>query len=142
MDHINIVVSDIAQAKSFFLDLGFQEIDSACLSGDMFSKVVGLKDIEATYVALMLPNTETKLELIQYLNPMGGKDPCLGKANQLGVRHIAFEVDNIEIEVNRLKAKGVHFHSQIQKWERSGKQLVYFWGPDGILLEMAQYEDS
>ena len=139
MDHINVVVSDIALAKSFFLDLGFEEIDRASLSGDMFSKVVGLANIDADYVALALPGAKTKLELIQYINPRGAKDPFLGQANQLGVRHIAFEVDDIQAEVERMKAKGVHFQSDIQTWEKSGKQLVYFLGPDGILLEMAQY---
>ena len=142
MDHINVVVSDIEQAKAFFLNLGFEEIDCAYLSGDMFSNITGLADIEANYVALALPGAETKLELIQYITPPGGKDPGLGQANQIGLRHIAFAVDDIQAEVRRLKAKGIRFQSEIQTWERSGKQIVYFCGPEGILLELAQYPDS
>ena len=63
----------------------------------------------------------------------------MGKANQIGVRHIAFAVDDIEVEVERIKARGVRFISGIQTWEQTGKKLVYFYGPDGILLELAQY---
>jgi catechol 2,3-dioxygenase-like lactoylglutathione lyase family enzyme len=66
----------------------------------------------------------------------------LGLANQIGLRHIAFAVDDIKEEVSRIRKKGVRFQSEVKTWERSGKQLVYFFGPDGILLEMAQYQDS
>lgn len=142
MDHINMVVSDIEQAKAFFLDLGFEEIDCAHLSGDMFSTVIGLANVEANYAALALPGAETNLELIQYITPQGIKIPGLGQANQIGLRHIAFAVDDIQSEVKRIKAKGIRFQSEVQRWERTGKQVVYFRGPDGILLELAQYPNS
>ena len=142
MDHINVVVSDIEQARAFFLDLGFEEIDCADLSGETFAATTGLSNIEAKYVALSLPGGQTKMELIQYIIPPGGIDPSLGKANQIGLRHIAFAVDDIQAEVRRMKANGIHFRSDIQAWGRSGKQIVYFYGPDGILLEFAQYPDS
>jgi catechol 2,3-dioxygenase-like lactoylglutathione lyase family enzyme len=142
IDHINVVVRDIEKAKTFFLNLGFKEIDCAYLSGDMFSTVTGIAEIEANYVALALPGAETKLELIQYINPQGGRDPFMGQANQIGLRHIAFAVHDIQLVVRRMKAKGIPFQSGIQKWEKSGKQIVYFHGPEGILLEFAQYPDS
>ncbi|MBT6230351.1 MAG: VOC family protein, partial [Candidatus Scalindua sp.] len=61
------------------------------------------------------------------------------KANQIGFRHIAFEVDNIDDEVSRLKDKGLKFLSAVHTYPKTGKQLVYLWGPDRILLELAQY---
>jgi len=63
----------------------------------------------------------------------------LSKANQIGFRHIAFQVENIEEIVENLKGKGVEFVSSIQSYPKTGKRLVYFLGPDGILLELAQY---
>ena len=142
VDHINLVVSDIEQARAFFVNIGFEEIDSAELSGDTFAVAAGLDDIEAKFVALALPGAQTKLELIQYIKPPGGIDPAMAQANQIGLRHIAFAVDDIHAEVERMKANGIQFRSVIQTWERSGKQIVYFYGPDGILLELAQYPDS
>lgn len=139
LDHINIVVSDLQKAKTFFLDLGFTEVISSRLSGEQFTLVTGLPDIDAEFVGLSLHGSATKIELIQYFAPTGGRDPELSRANQLGFRHIAFAVDDIEAEVARLKAKGVEFRSSIQVWEKTGKKLVYFHGPDGILLEFAQY---
>ena len=142
LDHINIVVSNLQEAKNFFLDLGFEEIISSRLSGEQFSLVTGLPDIEAEFVGLSLPGATTNIELIQYFSPRGGRDPELSKPNQIGFRHIAFSVDDIEAEVERLQAKGVAFQSSIQVWEKTGKKLVYFYGPDGILLEFAQYPKS
>jgi catechol 2,3-dioxygenase-like lactoylglutathione lyase family enzyme len=139
LDHINIVVSDLQHAKAFFLRLGFAEVISSRLSGEKFTLVTGLPHIDAEFVGLSLPGSTTKIELIQYFTPPGGRDPELGKPNQLGFRHIAFAVDDIEAEVRRLRSNGVEFMSDIQVWEKTGKKLVYFYGPDGILMEFAEY---
>jgi catechol 2,3-dioxygenase-like lactoylglutathione lyase family enzyme len=142
IDHINIVVSDLIDATNFFLDLGFEKMTASRLSGRQMSTVTGLAEFEAEYVALWLPGADTHLELIQYFSPPGGKDPELNKANRLGFRHLAFSVDDIEAVVQKLKAKGVELVSDIQIWKKTGKKLVYFYGPDGILLELAQYPQS
>ena len=142
VDHINMVVSDLDRAKDFFLMLGFEEKDKSHLSGDSFSTVTGLANMEANYVSLSLPGADTKLELIQYITPQGCKSPNIGQANQIGLRHIAFAVDDIQAEVKRIKSNGIRFNSDIQSWKRSGKQIVYFNGPEGILLELAQYPDD
>lgn len=139
LDHINIVVSDLHKAKSFFLKLGFKEDISSRLSGERFTIITGLPEFDAEFVGLSLPGSTTKIELIQYYSPAGGRDPALSKPNQLGYRHIAFAVEDIATEVERLKASGVEFQSGIQVWEKTGKKLVYFYGPDGILLEFAEY---
>ena len=142
LDHINIVVSDLQKAKKFFLDLGFKEVNSAYLSGKQLSVVTGLPDIEAEFIAISLAGSSTNIELIKYYSPKGGLDPNMSKPNQLGFRHIAFEVEDIEKEVERLKSKGVKFESDVQTWEKTGKKLVYFYGPDGIILELAQYPEE
>jgi catechol 2,3-dioxygenase-like lactoylglutathione lyase family enzyme len=142
IDHINIVVSDLEGTTRFFLDLGFEKMAASGLSGRQMSTVTGLADIEAEYVALRLPGADTHLELIQYFSPPGGKDSELCMANRLGFRHLAFSVDDIEAVVQMLKAKDVEFLSDIQTWKQTGKKLVYFYGPDDILLELAQYAPS
>ncbi|MFZ7110922.1 MAG: VOC family protein [Desulfatiglandales bacterium] len=139
MDHINIVVSDLQEAKDFFSLFGFQENDSSDLSGEWISAVVGLKDVRARYVALSLPGSSTNLELIEYESPGSQSDPHTGKANQIGLRHLAFEVEDIDQEVQRLTEAGVAFMSPVKTYPKTGKRLVYFHGPDGILMELAEY---
>lgn len=139
INHVNIVVSNLDQTKEFFIQLGFEVGDESELSGEWISSIVGLSDVKARYVTLSLPDTETNLELIEYASPPSEKDPNMDRANQIGFRHIAFEVENIDDEVSRLKDEGIKFLSAIHTYPKTGKRLVYFWGPDRILLELAQY---
>ena len=139
LDHINIVVSNLEEARAFFLNFGFIEHDAAELTGDWISSIVGLEGVRARYVALHLPGSTTNLELIEYQSPPSSRDPATGRANQIGFRHLAFAVDNIEEEVARLRQAGIAFLSEVQTFARTGKKLVYLYGPDAILLELAEY---
>ena len=139
INHVNIVVSNLAETKAFFIQLGFEVGDESGLSGEWISSIVGLPDVKARYTTLSLPGTETNLELIEYASPPSEKDQNMGRANQIGFRHIAFEVDNIDEEVRRLEDKGIKFLSTVHTYPKTGKRLVYLWGPDRILLELAQY---
>ena len=106
INHVNIVVNNLDETKAFFVQLGFEVGDESELSGEWISSIVCLHDVKARYATLSLPGTETNLELIEYRSPPSEKDPNMHKANQIGYRHIAFEVDNIEEEVCRLKRDG------------------------------------
>jgi len=139
INHVNVVVSNLDKAKGFFIQLGFTIGDESELSGEWISSIVGLRNVRARYSTLSLPGTETNLELIEYATPPSERDPNMDKANQIGFRHIAFEVENIDKIAQEFKDKGIKFISPIHTYPRTGKRLVYFWGPDGILLELAQY---
>ena len=139
IDHVNVVVSNLDKAKAFFTQLGFSVGDEGTLEGEWISEVVGLENVSARYTSLSLSGSGTNLELIEYTTPPSGQDPMMSKANQLGFRHIAFVVENIDETVQDLKGKGIIFLSPIQTYPKSGKRLAYFYGPDGILLELAQY---
>jgi len=140
LDHINIVVSDLEKARDFFLLFGFRECSFSELSGEWISSIVGLEDVRARYVALALPGSNTNIELIEYTSPKSERDWQVSQANQIGLRHLAFAVDDIEAEVRRLAEAGIGFMSPVRTYEKSGKKLVYFHGPDGILLELAEYQ--
>jgi catechol 2,3-dioxygenase-like lactoylglutathione lyase family enzyme len=142
IDHISIVVSDIAEATEFFTCFGFAVEDEALLEGEWISSIVGLDNVRAKYVRLSLPGAATYLELMEYYSPPSRRDPEMSKANQIGFRHIAFEVENIDEIVENMHAQGIEFLSPIQRYEETGKRLVYFPGPDGIILELAQFRND
>ena len=140
IDHINIVVSNLETAKKFFIDiLGFKIEDESLLEGDWISNVVGLENAKAMYTKLSLLNSKVNIELIQYYQPSSGKVEGNEKANQLGFRHLAFEVEKIEDVYEKLKNKDVKFFSPVQFNKKKGKKIVYFLGPDNIILELAEY---
>ncbi len=142
IDHINIVVSDLSEARNFFIQFGFEEVFRSKVSGEKLSLVTGLANMEAEFIGLAIPGTQTRVEVIQYYHPQGGRDPLLNKPNQLGIRHIAFTVEDIEQEVAKLKQNGVRLESEVQVWEKTGKKLLYFYGPDNIILEFCEYPEE
>ena len=141
IDHINIVVKDLEMVKEFFLSLGFELQDQSRLKGDWISQTVGLENVDAEYVRLTLPGDSMSLELISFDNPPINEIESPDKANTQGFRHLAFQVMDIEKTVAVLRENGIEPFSPIQEFTKTGKKLVYFQGPEGILLELAQYSD-
>ncbi len=142
IDHINIVVKDLSKVKDFFLALGFVQEDQSRLAGDWISTIVGLEGVEAEYVKLTLPGDSISVELLQFDQPPMTEIPSPGQANTQGYRHLALRVKDIEQTVIFLRDRGITPLSPIQEYAKLSKKLVYFQGPEGILLELAQYPGS
>lgn len=138
IDHLNIVVSDLEQAKEFFLLLGCTQGISSELDTGFLEKLTGIRCAGGRFVALHHPGSDLSIELLQFDHSLPAEEN-IGHANRIGLRHLAFAVSDLEAEVQRLRGHGVQFIGEIQTWERTGKKLIYFRGPDGILLEFAQY---
>jgi len=142
IDHLNLVVRNLEAASEFFKKLGFDVEDRAELSGEWISQIVGLKNVRAEYIKLRFPRSELRLELIRYDSPSSNEKADGGQANDPGLRHLAFAVKDIDELVEQLKSEGVEFLSPVHTYEKTGKRLVYFRGPEGILLELAEYPVS
>ena len=138
IDHLNIVVSDLEQAKAFFLLLGCSEGLGAELDSAFLEVLTGIAGATGRFVTLHHPASNVAIELLQFERDAGA-DPALGRADRIGLRHLAFAVTDIETAVAGLRGAGVKFLSPVQTWEKTGKRLVYCYGPDGILLELAEY---
>jgi catechol 2,3-dioxygenase-like lactoylglutathione lyase family enzyme len=138
IDHLNIVVTDLAQARAFFVLLGFSEGLGADLDPALLQRLTGIAVTKGRFITMRHPGSNVTIELLQF-DKDSGADPRLGHADRIGLRHLAFAVDDIDATVTGLRAAGVEFLSPIQTWEKTGKRLVYLHGPDGILLELAEY---
>lgn len=138
IDHLNIVVSSLEEAQAFFTLLGFSEGLGAELDPSFLERLTGVAGAQGRFVTLHHPGSNCTIELLQF-SAGSGRDPLTGRADRIGLRHLAFAVDDIKVTVARLQQHGVSFLSDIQTWEKTGKRLVYLQGPDGILLELAEY---
>ncbi|MGA0333590.1 MAG: VOC family protein [Kiritimatiellia bacterium] len=139
LDHLNLVVRNLEGAVAFFDKLGFIVEDRASLSGEWISTIVGLEGVHAEYVKLRFPGERLRLELIRYDTPVSDAVADGGQAHDPGYRHLAFAVKDLDAEVERLKREGIEFLSEVCRYEKTGKRLVYFRGPEGILMELAEY---
>jgi catechol 2,3-dioxygenase-like lactoylglutathione lyase family enzyme len=137
IDHIGVVVNDLAAAKQFFLDLGFAVQGEAEEQSELLDKVVGIKGARSQVVFLQAPDGETKLELTKFLNPA---DKTVEQESVMyghGYKHIALVVEGIDEIVGSLKAKGMDVFVDVYNYQDVYK-LCYFRGPEGILVELAE----
>jgi catechol 2,3-dioxygenase-like lactoylglutathione lyase family enzyme len=106
--HASIVVPDIEKALEFYTKMfGLKPTarEDWERGNEFFDHVAGLEGTSARGYILKTHNCY--LELYQYLSPeQTGPEPGDLGAHELGIRHLAFYVDDIFAEYNRLKELG------------------------------------
>ncbi|SDR00646.1 VOC family protein [Virgibacillus salinus] len=137
IDHVGVIVNDLSAAKEFFLDFGLEMLGEGEVEGEWVERIIGLDDVRETVVMLGMPDGEATLELVKFHTPSDEKGIQQSFANTLGIRHIAFAVEDIETVVAKLKKKGTELIGEIQNYENAYK-LCYVRGPEGIILELAE----
>lgn len=138
MDHVGIIVHDLEAAKAFFLDLGFEVMGEPFgFEGEWIDKLVGLKHVNTEAVMIKPPDGGAALELIKYHTPPAEMNATLPMSNSIGIGHIAFEVEDIDGIVAKLKSKGFDLVGEVQNYENVYK-LCFIRGPEGIILDLAE----
>lgn len=137
IDHVGIVVNDLAAATEFFIELGLEVHGEGELEGQWLDQIVGLTNVKTAYVFLGASGSQASIELIKFYSPPDEKGLQQPAANTLGIRHVAFVVDDIEAVVAKLKAKGSELIGEVIRYENSFK-LCYLRGPEGIIVELAE----
>ncbi len=137
IDHVGIIVNDLPAAKAFFLDFGLEMLGEGKVEGEWVERIIGLHDVKEEVVMLRTPDGEANIELVKFYMPSDEKGMQRPLANTLGIRHIAFVVEDIEAVVAKLKKKGAELFGEIQNYENAYK-LCYVCGPEGIILELAE----
>jgi catechol 2,3-dioxygenase-like lactoylglutathione lyase family enzyme len=139
-DHVTVVVRDVEQAKAFFALLGFEEDKAVVISGPTFEQYMGVPGIEAEHVTLVLANAVPRCEvqLLKYRHPDPTRDPDIERLDRLGWNHVCFAVDDIEAEVAKLRAHGIHTRNEIMDFHR--RKLVFLVGPEDITVELSEWQ--
>ena len=134
---MGIVVEDLAAAKEFFEDLGLRVQGEMDMEGEWVDDVIGLKNTKSRIVMLETPDDSTNIELSQFHQPMdkAGLQPVA--ANTLGMRHLAFVVDDVDAMVAKLEKKGMRLFGKVVNYEDVYK-VCYVHGPEGIIVELAE----
>jgi catechol 2,3-dioxygenase-like lactoylglutathione lyase family enzyme len=139
LEHIGIVVDDLAAATAFFTALGLEVEGEASVEGGLVDRINGLEGVRADIVMLRTPgDSATKLELAKYRSPSyEGDDRTSAPANAPGIRHVLFVVDDIEASLAALRAHGGELVGELVNYENS-YSLCYVRGPAGIIVELAE----
>ncbi|AZA53381.1 MAG: methylmalonyl-CoA epimerase [Chryseobacterium sp.] len=120
-------------------------VKSLGLSDELFTKLLGKESykkesVEREGVVTSFYETgESKIELLEASNPESPISKFIDKKGE-GIHHLAFGVENIVEEVERLKKEGFIFISEEPK-EGADNKLVVFLHPkstNGVLVELCQ----
>lgn len=120
-------------------------VKSLGISDELFEKLLGKESykketVEREGVVTSFYGTgESKIELLEASNPESPISKFIDKKGE-GIHHLAFGVENILEEVERLKKEGFQFISEEPK-EGADNKLVVFLHPkstNGVLVELCQ----
>ena len=136
-DHVGITVRDLDTVTDFFVGLGFEVEGRTFLEGEFLDVVVGIPGSRTEVVVLRPPGGGTGLELSRFIRPdpePGSPDPL---PNELGLRNVTFEVDDLQAILDRLAADGYHLVGGVGQYEGAWR-MASVRGPEGFIVNLAQ----
>ena len=141
-DHMTMVVRDVEAAKRFFGLLGFEHDRSVVVSGETFSRYMGVPGIAAEHVTLVLAGAVPRCEvqLLGYQSPDAVANPLVEDLKAVGFNHICFRVDNLARELARLRAAGIEPRNDLLDFHE--RKLVFLKGPEGITVELSEHHEA
>ena len=127
IEHIGIAVKDIEASNELFKTLfnkpsyKMEEVESEGVKTSFFK--LG----------------ESKIELLQATNENSAIAKFIAKKGE-GMHHIAFEVENIEFEIDRLQKEGFKLIHDIPKLGADNKKIAFLHpkSTNGVLVELCQ----
>ncbi len=127
IEHIGIAVKNLAESDALF---------AAVLNTPSYKQEeVASEGVVTSFFKV----GESKIELLQATNTQSPIHKFIEKRGQ-GIHHIAFDVEDIQAEITRLKEQGMEFISDVPK-QGADNKLICFLHPkstDGVLIELCQ----
>lgn len=122
--HIAIICSDYPVSKKFYTEILGLEIIREVYRAERNSYKLDLA-LNGKYI----------IELFSFPDP----PERVSCPEATGLRHLAFEVENLEKSIQELNAKNVQTEP-IRIDEFTGKRFTFFEDPDGLPLELYEIE--
>jgi catechol 2,3-dioxygenase-like lactoylglutathione lyase family enzyme len=138
-DHVGITVADLDLVTEFFVGLGLEVEGEGRMpvEGEFLDTVIGIPDSKTEIVMLKAPDGGTTLELSSFVRPDHVPGSPSAIANELGLRNVAFEVDDLQAAVDQVAADGYGLVGAIGEYEGVWK-MAYVRGPEGIIVSLAE----
>ena len=139
-DHIGITVADLDAVSAFFVDLGLEVEGRTFVEGEFLDTVCGIPGSRTEIVMLRPPDGGARLELSSFIRPGHEPGSPAAMANVLGLRSVAFEVDDLLAIIERLARDGYGLVGGVGEYEHVWR-MAYVRGPEGIIVALAQRID-
>ncbi|WP_322936741.1 VOC family protein [Nocardioides bizhenqiangii] len=134
-DHVGITVSDLDAATAFFVGLGLEVEGRTFVEGEFLDTVCGIPDSRTEIVMLRTADGSARLELATFVRPDHEPGSPTAMANELGLRNVSFEVEDLQGAVDGLAADGYGLVGGVGEYENTWR-MAYVRGPDGIVVSL------
>ena len=126
IDHLGIAVKDLAAAERLFADLLGVEPGGR--------EVVAAEQVEVAFFQV----GESRFELLQPTSEESAIHKAIEKRGE-GLHHVCLAVDDIDAEVERLRAAGFQFVGEAPRPGAGGHRVAFLHpkSAGGILIELA-----
>ena len=127
IEHIGIAVQDIEESNKMFAKIFGEE--------NYKSEIVESEGVVTSFFKI----GDSKIELVAATNSESPIAKYLAK-NRAGMHHIAFDVDDIEKEMMRLKSEGIRLLNENPKQGADNKLICFLHPKDtnGVMIELCQ----
>lgn len=133
--HAGLSVPDLEKAREFYEQLlGFKVVgeENWDAPNPVYDQGVALKNSAAR--GYLMQGSNTYLELFEYVSPKPTGNPLGRGANDFGISHLCFQVDDVQLEYRRLQNLGGIVMNQPIEFPDGGG-AVYCRDPFGNLIE-------
>jgi catechol 2,3-dioxygenase-like lactoylglutathione lyase family enzyme len=138
MDHVSVIVDDLAAAISFFTALGMALEGEMPVEGAWVDRLNGLEGVQVDIAMMQTPDGHGRVELTKFRNPgLVGVEPAIAPPNTLGLRQIMFAVEDLDDTVARMRDHGAALIGEVVQYENMYR-LCYLRGPAGIIVALAE----
>jgi len=138
LDHVSVVVEDLAAGIAYFTALGMTVDGKAPIQGPWVDRINALENVQVDIVMMRTPDGNGRLELTKFHNPkLVDVEPAVAPPNALGLRSIMFNVDSVDETVAALRAHGGELVGEVAQYEDKYR-LCYMRGPGNIIVALAE----
>jgi len=126
IEHLGIAVNSLEETLTSY---------EALLGKSYKEEIVESEFVRTVFIQV----GESKIELLEATDERSAIAKFLEK-NRQGFHHVAFEVDNIEKELERLKGEGFHLIHETPKDGADNKRIAFLHPKStaGLLVELCQ----
>jgi catechol 2,3-dioxygenase-like lactoylglutathione lyase family enzyme len=133
-DHIGVTVADLDVVTAFFVALGLEVEGRTFVEGEFLDTVCGIPDSRTEIVMLKSPDGG-RLELARFVRPDSVPGSPAAMANELGLRNVSFEVNDLQAAVDWAATEGYGLVGGIGEYEGAWR-MAYVRGPEGIIVSL------
>lgn len=137
MDHVGVVVEDLAAAVAFFVELGLELEGEAEVGGEWADQLIGLDGVRADIAMLRTPEGHGRVELSTFRSPVAANGAPREPVNTPGIPRLTFVIDSVDDALDRLRPHGAELVGELAQYEDIYR-YAYVRGPANVIIGLVE----